>query len=102
MAPSDGVQMGRYWEVETDHEGLVPVRACCGVSGRHERAARAGSAAIERREWRRREQVARAGGARGLREVVVCRWGGIGTQLGGFRPQPPLGRLGGWGVAPRP
>ena len=41
MARSDGVQMGQYWEVETDHEGLVPVKAGCGVSGRRERGARA-------------------------------------------------------------
>ena len=39
VARSDGVQMGRYWEVETAHEGLVPVKAGCGVSGRRERAA---------------------------------------------------------------
>ena len=68
---SGGVQMGRYWEVEveTDHdEGLVPVKAGCGVSGRRERAARAGSA-IERREW-----TARAGGASGRRERVARRF----------------------------
>ena len=63
---SDGVQMGRYWEeVETVHEGLVPVKAGCGVSGRRERAARAGSAS-GRREW-----TARAGGASGRRERVA-------------------------------
>ena len=71
----------------------MPVRAGCGVSGRRERAARAGSA-IEWREW-----TARAGGASGRRERAareargradraaahagginggVCRWGGIG------------------------
>ena len=65
VARSDGVQMGRYWEVETDHEGLVPVKAGCGVSGRRERAARAGSA-NGRREW-----TARAGGASGRRERVA-------------------------------
>ena len=100
--------LGRYWEVETDHEGLVPVRAGCGVSGRRERAARAGSA-NGRREWTaraggasgRRSRVARSDGARGWREeVMVCRWDG--TQLGKFRPQVPLGRLGDWGAAPRP
>jgi len=34
--------------------------------------------------------------------VMVCEWDGIGTQLGRFRPQAPLGLLGGWGMAPRP
>jgi hypothetical protein len=91
MARSDGVQMGRYWEVETDHEGPAPVKAGCGVSGRRERGrewvARTGGASG------RLKRAARAGGAIGWREVMVCRWDGIGTQLGRFRPQAPWG---GW------
>ena len=68
------MQMGRYWEVETDHEGPAPVKAGCGVSGRRERerAARAGSA-NGRREW-----TARAGGASG-RRVRVARSDGVQT-----------------------
>jgi hypothetical protein len=54
MARSDGVQMGRYWEAETDHEGPAPVKAGCGVSGRRERAARAGSASDYARQSRNR------------------------------------------------
>ena len=64
------VQMGRYWEVEADHEGPVPVRAGCGASGRRERATRAGSA-DGRREW-----TARAGGASG-RRVRFARSDGV-------------------------
>ena len=88
MARSDGVQMGRYWEVETDHEGLVPVKAGCGVSGRRERAARAGSA-NGRREW-----TARAGGASGRRERVARSDGvqtgrhSLGRNWGDFGPRP--------------
>ena len=62
VARSDGVQMERYWEAETDHEGPAPVKAGCSVSGWRERVARAGSA-NGRREW-----TARAGGASGRRE----------------------------------
>ena len=72
------MQMGRYWEVEveTDHDqGLVPVKAGCGVSGRRERAARAGSA-NGRREW-----TARAGGASGRRERVAR---SDGVQMGRY------------------
>ena len=91
------MQMGRYWEVETDHEGLVPVRAGCGASGRRERATRAGSA-NGRRKW-----TARVGGASGrCSRVARKRWCADGTVLGKFRPQAPLGRLGDWGTAPRP
>ena len=75
VAPSDGVQMGRYWEVGTGHEGLVPVRAGCGVSRRRERAARAGGA-NGRREW-----TARAGGA-SWRRSRVARSGGV--QMGRY------------------
>ena len=61
--------MGRYWEIETDHEGLVPVRAGCGASGRRERATRAGSA-NGRHEW-----MARVGGASGrCSRVARKRW----------------------------
>jgi hypothetical protein len=95
------VQMGRYWEVEADHEGPVPctepVRAGCGASGRRERATRAGSA-NGRREW-----AARAGGASGRCSRVARKRSRVdGTVLGGFRTQAPLGLLGGWGKAPRP
>ena len=93
--------MRRYWEIETDHEGLVPVRAGCGASGRSERATRAGSANGQRERaarvdgaGARRERAVLEGGA----EAMVCRWDGIGK----FRPQVPLGRLGDWGMAPRP
>ena len=87
--------MGRYWETEaeTDHEGLVPVRAGCGASGRRERATRAGSASGQRERAARvdgaggrRERAALAGGAK----AMVCRWGGIGKI-----PAPgPLGAAG--------
>ena len=95
------VQMGRYWEVEADHEGpvpcTVPVRAGCGASGRRERATRVGSA-NGRREW-----TARVGGASGrCSRVARKRSCADGTVLGKFRPQAPLGRLGDWGTAPRP
>ena len=95
------VQMGRYWEVEADHEGpvpcTVPVRAGCGASGRRERATRVGSA-NGRREW-----AARAGGASGrCSRVARKRSRADGTVLGRFRTQAPLGLLGGWGMAPRP
>jgi len=95
------VQMGRYWEVEADHEGpvpcTVPVRAGCGASGRRERATRVGSA-NGRREW-----AARAGGASGrCSRVARKRSFADGAVLGRFRTQAPLGLLGGWGVAPRP
>ena len=70
---------------------------------RRERTARAGYASGQR------ERAARVDGAGGRREravleggaeAMVCRWDG--TQLGKFRPQVPLGRLGDWGAAPRP
>ena len=83
------VQMGRYLEVETDHEGLVPVRAGCGVSGRHEREARAGSAS-GRREW-----TARAGGASGRRSRVAR---SDGVRMGRYWEISAPGHLGaaGW------
>ena len=83
--------MGRYWEVETDPEGLAPVKAGCGASGRRERANSYASG--------RRERAARVDGAGGRREramleggaeAMVCRWGGIGKI-----PAPaPLGAAG--------
>ena len=94
-ARSDGVQMGRYWEVEvkTDHDkGLVPVEAGCGVSGRRERAVRAGSA-NGRREW-----TARAGGASGRRKRVAksggVQMGRYWDAIGAISALGPLGVAG--------
>ena len=68
--------MGRYWEeAENDYEGPAPVKAGCGVSGRRERAVRAGSA-NGRREW-----TAQAGGASGRRERVAR---SDGVQMGRY------------------
>ena len=72
--------MGRYWEIEAGHEGLVP-GAGEGWLRRERRTARAGNASGQR------ERAARVDGAGGRREramleggaeAMVRRWGGIG------------------------
>ena len=94
------MRRNREVEVETDHdeEGLVPVDAGCGTSGRRERAARAGSA-NESRKW-----AARAGGASRRREraarddVQTGRyWGAIGE----ISAPGPLGAAGWLGGGPK-